>query len=55
MKVTAGCSRVSVLDQRACGAVVHIVERLLALPKESVMDHLEDSNKFSIFTQMLKV
>ncbi|KAK3851844.1 hypothetical protein Pcinc_041537 [Petrolisthes cinctipes] len=54
VRVTAGCSRVSVLDQRACGAVVHIVERLLALPKESVMNHIQDNDRFSIFTKMLK-
>ncbi|XP_066990165.1 transforming growth factor-beta-induced protein ig-h3-like [Macrobrachium rosenbergii] len=54
VRLTAGCSPVSTLDSRACGAVVHVVERLFVIPQETVMDHLEDSGDFSIFTQMVK-
>ncbi|XP_045614793.1 transforming growth factor-beta-induced protein ig-h3 [Procambarus clarkii] len=54
VRLTAGCSRVSVLDSRACGAVVHIVEKMLKMPKTSVMQHLEEEENFSIFTKMLQ-
>lgn len=54
VRLTAGCSRISTLDSRACGAVVHVVERLLAPPKATVMDHLEADEDFSIFTRMLR-
>ncbi|KAG0696672.1 Transforming growth factor-beta-induced protein ig-h3 [Chionoecetes opilio] len=53
VRLTAGCSRISTLDARACGAVVHVVERLLSPPKTSVMDHLEADEDFSIFTKMV--
>ncbi|XP_071520134.1 transforming growth factor-beta-induced protein ig-h3-like [Panulirus ornatus] len=54
VRLTAGCSRVSVLDSRACGAVVHVVEKMLVVPKNNVMQHLEADEDFSIFTKMLK-
>ncbi|KAK8753712.1 hypothetical protein OTU49_001192 [Cherax quadricarinatus] len=54
VRLTAGCSRVSILDSRACGAVVHIVEKMLKMPKTSVMQHLEEEDNFSIFTKMLQ-
>ncbi|KAK7082117.1 hypothetical protein SK128_015083 [Halocaridina rubra] len=54
IRMTAGCSPVSTLDSRACGAVVHIVEKLFVVPKESVMHHLESKEDFSIFTEFLK-
>ncbi|KAK8404402.1 hypothetical protein O3P69_007594 [Scylla paramamosain] len=54
VRLTAACSRISILDSRACGAVVHVVERVLAPPKASVMEHLEDDEDFSIFTKMLQ-
>ena len=53
VRLTAACSRISILDSRACGAVVHVVERVLAPPKASVMEHLEGDEDFSIFTKML--
>ncbi len=53
MRLTAGCSRISTLDSRACGAVVHVVERLLTPPKPTVLDHLEADEDFSIFTKMI--
>ncbi|XP_063600232.1 transforming growth factor-beta-induced protein ig-h3-like [Penaeus indicus] len=54
MRMTAGCSHVSALDSRACGAVVHVVEKMLVVPKINVMDLLEMNEDFSIFTKMLK-
>ncbi|KAG7158339.1 Periostin-like 2 [Homarus americanus] len=54
VRLTAGCSRVTTLDSRACGAVVHVVEKMLKMPKNSVMQHLEEDEDFSIFTSMLK-
>lgn len=54
VRMTAACSPVSTLDSRACGAVVHIVEKLFVVPKESVMHHLEANEDFSIFTELLK-
>ncbi|XP_050737011.1 periostin-like isoform X2 [Eriocheir sinensis] len=53
MRLTAGCSRISTLDSRACGAVVHVVERLLTPPKPTVLDNLEADEDFSIFTKMI--
>lgn len=55
VRMTAGCSHVSALDSRACGAVVHVVEKMLVVPKVNVMDLLESNEDFSIFTKMLKV
>lgn len=54
VRMTAGCSPVSTLDSRACGAVVHVVEKLFVVPRITVMDHLEAKEDFSIFTEMLK-
>ncbi|XP_042873732.1 periostin-like [Penaeus japonicus] len=54
MRVTAGCSHVSALDSRACGAVVHVVEKMLVVPKINVMELLDSNEDFSIFTKMLK-
>ncbi|CAL4098042.1 unnamed protein product [Meganyctiphanes norvegica] len=54
IRLTAGCSRVSIMDMRACGTVVHVIDNLLEAPKMSVLKQLEDQEDFSIFTQMIK-
>ncbi|KAB7498639.1 Transforming growth factor-beta-induced protein ig-h3 [Armadillidium nasatum] len=53
VRVTAGCSRVSVLDSRACGAVVHIIEDMLEVPKADILSALEEE-KFSLFKRMIE-
>ncbi|RXG73077.1 hypothetical protein Avbf_10324 [Armadillidium vulgare] len=53
VRVTAGCSRVSVLDSRACGAVVHIIEDMLEVPKADILSALEEE-KFSLFRRMIE-
>ena len=55
VKVVAGCAEVSTLDSRACGAVVHVVEKFLQLPKKNIIESLESDPEFSIFHTMIKV
>jgi len=54
VRLTAGCSRVSIMDMRACGTVVHVIDSMLEAPKSSILDQLEEEEDFSIFSQMIK-
>jgi len=54
VKMTAGCSRISDMDNRACGGVVHVIDQLLDVPKQSLLERLEAEETFSIFSQMIK-
>ena len=53
--MTAGCSKISDMDNRACGGVVHVIDQLLDVPKQSLIERLEAEETFSIFSQIIKV
>ncbi|KAF2367825.1 FAS1 domain [Trinorchestia longiramus] len=54
MRLTAGCGRVTLMDSRACGASIHVVDTLLEPAKDDVMTALEQDPDFSIFTKIAK-
>ncbi|GLH05934.1 Spermatophylax protein 12 [Gryllus bimaculatus] len=53
-RATVECARVTHFDSRACGGVVHEVDRLLVPPENSVLDKLRNLGNYSILLRLIE-
>ncbi|KAF7274388.1 hypothetical protein GWI33_012949 [Rhynchophorus ferrugineus] len=53
-RATINCARLIGFDEKTCGSVVHEVNRLLVPPKKTILEMINDDEKYSTLRQLLK-
>lgn len=54
-RATAQCARVINFDNRACGGVVHEVDKLLMPPTGSILELIEKGDNYTLLRKIIKV
>lgn len=55
LRATAQCASVVRWEQEACNGNVHVIDRVLIPPTQTITEVLATNRSFSIMTQLLKV
>jgi hypothetical protein len=55
VRATLQCARVTYVDAKACGAIVHEVDRIVKPPTGDIMVTLENQGGFTTLIEMIKV
>jgi hypothetical protein len=54
-RATAQCARLINFDNRACGGVVHEVDKLLVPPSGSILQLIERGDNYTLLRKIIKV
>jgi hypothetical protein len=54
-RATAQCARLIKFDNRACGGVVHEVDKLLVPPTDSILQLIEKGENYTLLRKVIEV
>lgn len=53
-KATVNCAKITGFDEKACGSVVHKINRVLIPPKKNILEVVNSNDKFTTLSKILK-
>lgn len=53
-KATINCAKITDFDEKACGSVIHEINRLLVPPKRNILEIINSNDKFTTLSKLLK-
>jgi hypothetical protein len=55
VRATVQCARVIHVDEAACGATLHEIDRMMTTPAGNILQTLEKTEGFTIILELIKV
>lgn len=53
-RATINCAKVTGFDEKACGSVIHEINRVLVPPKKNILEIVNSNDKFTTLSKILK-
>lgn len=53
-RATINCAKITGFDEKACGSVIHEINRLLVPPKKNILEIVNNNDKFTTLSKILK-
>lgn len=53
-RATINCAKITGFDEKACGSVIHEINRVLVPPKKNILEVVNSNDKFTTLSKILK-